>query len=197
MEHLYACLFSNGVVKVGRSAAPVARIDEHATRVRCMGFLLVQHEIRQCDSAAVAREAMLIQRCATAAEKRHLNEWFEGLAFSDVRAWLQEAATMDVQPCDDRTLAMLTGEDVDAQVYRLLTARKGEWQRIAEVSGVVSYSWISKFMNGQIPGAKVDTLKTLRDWLVANPTTPASAPAASHDGGTSSLQGAASEPPAS
>jgi hypothetical protein len=59
--------------------------------------------------------------------------------------------------------------DVDQQVIELLQARKGEWKRIAEESQVVSYSWITKFMCGHIPGAKIDTLKTLRDWLVANP----------------------------
>lgn len=67
------------------------------------------------------------------------------------------------------------GADVDAHVLALLMVRKGDWKRIAdECGGVVSYSWIVKFVNGHIPGAKVDTLKNLRDWLIAHPVQPAS-----------------------
>jgi hypothetical protein len=62
-----------------------------------------------------------------------------------------------------------TDYDIDQQVRDLLASRKGEWESIAERSGVVSYSWISKFMNDHIPGSKVDTLRALRTWLRANP----------------------------
>jgi hypothetical protein len=85
--------------------------------------------------------------------------------------------------------------DIDAQVRELLAPRKGEWERIADASGVVSYSWISKFMNDKIPGSRMDTLRNLRAWLRANPD-PIPAPTAADAVGTSSLPGAASEPPA-
>lgn len=87
--------------------------------------------------------------------------------------------------------------DTDEIVVALLTARKGEWESIAERSGV-SYSWISKFMNQKIPNPGSATLKKLRLWLEANPS-PAPhhvhAPAAADAGGPPSL-GASSEPPA-
>jgi transcriptional regulator with XRE-family HTH domain len=86
-----------------------------------------------------------------------------------------------------------TTADIDEQVLALLQPRKGEWEQIALRSGVVSYSWISKFANGHIPGPKVDTLRKLRAWLQANPqplptattTDPSLAPA---DGATSEPQ---------
>lgn len=84
--------------------------------------------------------------------------------------------------------------DIDDQVLALLLARKGEWNEIAEKSGV-SYSWVSKFANGHIPGPKVDTLKKLRAWLLANPA-PATAPASAVTAEGTSLHGASSEPPA-
>lgn len=73
--------------------------------------------------------------------------------------------------------------DTDEIVRDLLNARKGEWEHIADKSGV-SYSWISKFMNDHIPNPGSTTLKKLRAWLEANPaTTPARATAASSSSG--------------
>ena len=54
--------------------------------------------------------------------------------------------------------------DLDTEVASLLETRKGEWQAVAEAAGV-SYSWISKFMNGHIPNPGIETLKALRDFL--------------------------------
>ncbi|MDB5730731.1 MAG: hypothetical protein JWQ03_626 [Variovorax sp.] len=85
--------------------------------------------------------------------------------------------------------------DLDAQVLALLIARKGDWKRIAEESDTVSYSWISKFANGHIPNAGVDTLRKLRDWLEVHPVESPSAPAADDSRGDSSSVGAGSVPP--
>lgn len=72
--------------------------------------------------------------------------------------------------------------DTDEIVVQLLTARKGEWESIAEKSGV-SYSWISKFMNSKIPNPGSATLKKLRAWLEANPPAHAHAPTSSEHPG--------------
>ncbi|MEY2656110.1 MAG: hypothetical protein RLZZ524_3138 [Pseudomonadota bacterium] len=55
-------------------------------------------------------------------------------------------------------------EDLDAEVRSLLMDRKGEWKRIADVSNV-SYSWISKFVNGHIPNPGFSTLRDLQKSL--------------------------------
>lgn len=57
---------------------------------------------------------------------------------------------------------------LDAEVKQLLDARKGDWKRIAETYNV-SYSWISKFMNGHIPNPGYAKLRDLRDALLAEP----------------------------
>ena len=49
---------------------------------------------------------------------------------------------------------------LDQQVKTALAARKGEWQEVAKQTGV-SYSWISKFMNGHIENPGFATLKSL------------------------------------
>ena len=57
---------------------------------------------------------------------------------------------------------------LDAEVKRLLDARKGDWKRIAETCDV-SYSWISKFMNGHIPNPGYAKLRNLHEALSAEP----------------------------
>jgi transcriptional regulator with XRE-family HTH domain len=53
---------------------------------------------------------------------------------------------------------------IDAQVRALLLQRKGEWKRIADESRV-SYSWISKFVNGHIKNPGFATLSGLHAYL--------------------------------
>lgn len=53
---------------------------------------------------------------------------------------------------------------LDSEVRVALEQRKGEWQTVARESGV-SYSWISKFMNGHIKNPGHTTLKDLKEHL--------------------------------
>lgn len=81
MQYLYACLFSNGHVKVGRSTDPASRIAAHEDRVSCLGIDLDQYRIYECAGYVVTAEARLIEECAKAAEQINKNEWFVGLSF--------------------------------------------------------------------------------------------------------------------
>lgn len=92
MQYLYACLFSNGHVKVGRSTDPISRIASHEERVSCLGIELVERHIFECAGPVVPAEASLIARCVAAAEKTHKNEWFSGLDFGDVVEWAELAS---------------------------------------------------------------------------------------------------------
>ncbi len=55
---------------------------------------------------------------------------------------------------------------LDTDVRSALEQRKGDWQTVAKESGV-SYSWISKFMNGHIDNPGFTTLKELHAYLTA------------------------------
>jgi transcriptional regulator with XRE-family HTH domain len=55
---------------------------------------------------------------------------------------------------------------LDAAVREALGARKGDWLRIAEASGI-SYSWLSKFFNGHIDNPGYATLMKLKTCLDA------------------------------
>lgn len=54
--------------------------------------------------------------------------------------------------------------DLDERVRRLLEARKGEYQAVAEATGV-SYSWISKFVNRHTQNPGYGTLRSLYIYL--------------------------------
>ncbi|MBI2725422.1 MAG: hypothetical protein HYX42_04150 [Polaromonas sp.] len=54
--------------------------------------------------------------------------------------------------------------NLDIQVRELLNKHKGDWQEIAQSSNV-SYSWISKFVNGHIPNPGYATLRDLQAHL--------------------------------
>ena len=56
----------------------------------------------------------------------------------------------------------------DSQVKALLVRRRGDWAEIAAGSGV-SYSWLSKFVNGRIPNPGFATLCKLHDYLKQRP----------------------------
>jgi len=65
---------------------------------------------------------------------------------------------------------MLSGmnTDLDQRVKALLNSHRGDWQAIADGSGV-SYSWLSKFVNGHIENPGFATLKKLCAFLEALP----------------------------
>jgi hypothetical protein len=54
---------------------------------------------------------------------------------------------------------------LDIEVRDLLIARKGDWQSIAGEESGVSYSWLSKFVNGHIPNPGYAKLAALQKLL--------------------------------
>jgi hypothetical protein len=109
MDFLYVCHFSNGLIKIGRSVDPMARIASHEDRLACAGIFLVEHQIAECFGASIPAEATLIARCVEAASKRHLEEWFEGLDYAEVCGWAMSAAAMRLEypPVNSRWRVML------------------------------------------------------------------------------------------
>lgn len=67
--------------------------------------------------------------------------------------------------------------ELDAAVLAALQKRKGDWQAVADGSGV-SYSWLSKFANGHIDNPGYGTLKKLYAFLKGKPAAIAAKPKA-------------------
>lgn len=112
MQYLYVCLFSNGHIKVGRSINPESRIAAHADRVSCMGIELVEHKTFPCVGNVIARESALISACKDTAIRQHKHEWFEGLEFELVVAFVERFAG-----CDESEIA---------------TPKDGVWRTLVE-----------------------------------------------------------------
>jgi transcriptional regulator with XRE-family HTH domain len=58
-------------------------------------------------------------------------------------------------------------DTIDQEVQAIkaaLESRKGDWQTIAS-RAQVSYSWLSKFVNGHIPNPGIATLKAVKTAL--------------------------------
>lgn len=58
----------------------------------------------------------------------------------------------------------MSTQTIESRVREQLAGLRGEWKRVADASGV-SYSWISKFMNGHIPNPGTRTLNRLQGSL--------------------------------
>lgn len=63
---------------------------------------------------------------------------------------------------------------LDEMIRGLLQEKKGDWQAIALASGV-SYSWLSKFVNGHIPNPGYTTLMRLHGHLIPEDLTKSAA----------------------
>jgi hypothetical protein len=97
MAYLYTCLFSNGVIKVGRSISPAERIAQHQARLACAGITLVQSDTADCGDVTLQAEAALIRKCLDECAVRHSSEWFGGLDFESVAAWMRECAKAEYE----------------------------------------------------------------------------------------------------
>jgi hypothetical protein len=93
--HLYAVEFTGGLVKVGRAAKPQLRITQHRSRLAVAGIRVTGQHVAACVGNPVKAEAALIERCASASAERRAEEWFVGLMFNDVCAWVDESAALN------------------------------------------------------------------------------------------------------
>ena len=76
--------------------------------------------------------------------------------------------------------------NLDESVSALLKARKGDWTAISLAAGV-SYSWLSKFVNGHIPNPGYATLNRLHKVLSVQEQEPAQALANSAQAATENV----------
>ena len=81
MKSLYVCLFSNGVIKIGRGTKPENRINAHRSHGATMGIEMVNHAIAECQGDLPAAERELIKWCAERCTKRMSSEWFIGVDY--------------------------------------------------------------------------------------------------------------------
>ena len=92
---IYACLFSTGLIKVGRSIDPIGRMASHADRLSCAGIELTLTHAAHCVSDVVMSERALIEKCTKSCSNKFHEEWFEGLDFDLVIAFISEISSTE------------------------------------------------------------------------------------------------------
>lgn len=114
MSHLYVIQFSTGVVKVGKSNNPHARIAQHEISASRFGVSIAHAWHRLCKGDVEASEQMLINWCtATAARVVFGRECFESISIDRVVEQADRIAATDVAP-------KLSGMDALKQFLRSL-----------------------------------------------------------------------------
>lgn len=113
MGYIYVCLFSNGLVKVGKSVNPDARIASHRGRVSCLRVTLSEKQVFECKGDMNLTERALINACKSNAEQVSSSEWFSGLDFEYAKnVAAQCAATEYKVPEDGALMAQIAAEVV-------------------------------------------------------------------------------------
>jgi hypothetical protein len=126
VEYIYACLFSNGFVKVGRSGKPLVRIKQHENRGSCFGIKLLSHEIRQClNESSSYCENILIEKCVINSTSKNKKEWFLGLDYDEVCLWLAEIASHEREVIVEEKEPAYEVADVDEHSRYFITWPNG------------------------------------------------------------------------
>jgi hypothetical protein len=103
MQSLYVCVFSNGIVKVGRGINPQERIRAHRSTGEAMGVDMVNHCIAECQGDIYSAERELISWCVEQCTKRMRSEWFLGVDYAQAVEKAKEfAANAQVKTTKER-----------------------------------------------------------------------------------------------
>jgi hypothetical protein len=146
MTYLYVCRFSNGFIKVGRSADPSSRIAQHADRVSCVGVEMTSHKIFECASGVTVAESALIKQCVLNAAEIRGHEWFFGLDYERVCNWATQCAA--ILPLDlDVSEQPVTALECRALIAALMKSGLSQ-SEIANRAGV-SQSTIAQIHTGR------------------------------------------------
>jgi hypothetical protein len=108
---LYVIEFSTGLVKVGRSAQPHARIRSHETSAACHGVRIERQWISEEHSNMEGSESKLIWSCERGSDGRAVTgrEYFR-LPFAEVVSAAKEAIE-EAQMCRDSSVRAMLGID--------------------------------------------------------------------------------------
>lgn len=118
--HLYAVLFSTGLIKVGKAVDPMQRIGEHERRLACAGVTVVDRRHAQCVGDYSLAERALIAQCSGAASATHCAEWFDGLCFEEVIQWMNSECSSErhvvapTSPGRSKTTGLIEWPDLKA-----------------------------------------------------------------------------------
>lgn len=115
MQDIYAVLFSDGVIKVGRGKNAKQRIVCHASASKVRGATVVKEHIVRLVPKAQHQEKRLIDFCAQNGNPI-TREWFTGLCMEKVISWID----LEIG------VTSLEGDDVKIKEFKEASAKDDE-----------------------------------------------------------------------
>ena len=114
LGHVYAILFKNGLVKVGKSGDPNSRIASHKSNAAVHGNPVTNFWVSPLLTDMHEAESRLINYCSMYESPIAGSEWFMGLSYSDVVSFGERM-----------TSEMLSSEVDSYEVSRMIDMLKG------------------------------------------------------------------------
>lgn len=153
---VYAVLFSDGWVKVGRGRCGKTRIQTHISTSTMRGATVVQSVIsgRLVDSKAA--ESRLINYCAMTGELAHGKEWFVGVDFSRLSEIIStefngdSAEQFDAHhKAADAAMNKITGRLIPSSVP-VSDEESARWEIAQAHAKLINHIFVSNLYSGQL-----------------------------------------------
>lgn len=141
---VYAVVFSDGWLKVGRGRNPQSRISSHACVSGMRNATVDRSVISGTVADSLAAEAALISFCSEQGEAVHGREWFTGVSFDTVCKFIEEQFSGDSPEYlsearkfqSDRVQSMLDGVFSRAQPVADAAAMNEAEERLKWISSL-------------------------------------------------------------
>lgn len=159
LGQVYAVLFSDGWVKVGRGRNAQKRIDCHISMSLMRGAKLVDSRISGLILDSRGAEAALIAMCGGYASAVHGREWFEGVDFDSLAALIDDQYAGDTQEKISAYLHALDrqADEVFAAIANKLPsatkftkADMDDWSSALEHASVLEQIYLDDCYGGQL-----------------------------------------------
>jgi hypothetical protein len=159
---LYAALFSNGAIKIGRGRNPDERIAIHRARLSVLGIDVVSKHVVACDHS-VEREA---RACEMASQfpgvTNHKREWFAGLSFEDAVSILAEVTKSDRPHLSDKAAPGTLREALAINLRALMAASGEKSMRSWALAHKLDVKMVHRAINGA-HAINLDTMDAICD----------------------------------
>ncbi len=159
LGQVYAVLFSDGWVKVGRGRNAQKRIDCHISASLMRGAKLVDSRISGLILDSRGAEAALIAMCGGYASAVHGREWFQGVDFDSLAALIDDQYSGDSQEKiseylhafdrkTDQVFAAIANQVSSAPKFT--DADMGAWSSALEHASVLEQIYLDDCYGGQL-----------------------------------------------
>jgi hypothetical protein len=158
---LYAIVFSDGCVKIGRAANAEARIGTHKAAAKGFGLTVSGFYSTETANMRAGELAALSAAKSLPGVTARVGEWFSGLSFDDAKACVDigaQAQTCPFTPAPNVPWVRPPLEFTSVSVRQALSSLSQEQlMRLASLSGV-PFTTLYKIQRGETKNPGIDTV---------------------------------------